>query len=133
MPCYLAFTRQYKYDFTHALSYERVIDLPSKTGDGLPIEDRIILHRFGGAALCRMIKLRENTIKGRKGTIKVTDRHKEELENELEVLYAMKMNDKSSLPSELKEHLDEGGLYFLKEDFISFVQFADNCTRRFNH
>ena len=72
------------YDFTHALSH-RVIDLPSKanTGDGLPIEDCIILHRFGGAALCRMIKLRENTIKGQKGTIKVTDRHKEELENEL--------------------------------------------------
>ena len=54
-----------------------------------------------------MIKLRENKIKGRKGTIKVTDRHREELENELEVLYAIKMNDKSSLPSELKELLDE--------------------------
>ena len=120
------------YDFIHALSHERVIDLPSKanTGDGLSIEDRTILHRFGGAALCRMIKLRENTIKGRKGTIKVTDRHREELENELELLYAIKMNDKSWLPSDLKEHLDEGGLYFLKEDFISFVQFADNCTRR---
>ena len=65
--------------------------MPSKanTGDGLPIEDRIILHRFGRA-------------------IKVTDRHREELENELEVLYAIKMNDKSSLPSELKELLDEG-------------------------
>ena len=120
------------YDFTHALSHERVIDLPSKTntGDGLPIGDRIILHRFGSAALCHVIKLQENTIKGRKGTIKVTDRHKEELENELEVLYAVKMYDKSLLPSELKEHSDEGGLYFLKEDFISFVQFADNCTRR---
>ncbi|XP_044169420.1 uncharacterized protein LOC122953555, partial [Acropora millepora] len=120
------------YDFTHALSHERVIDLPSKanTGDGLSIEDRTILHRFGGATLCRMIKLRENTIKGRKGTIKVTDRHREELENELEVLYAIKMNDKSWLPLDLKEHLDEGGLHFLKEDFIPFVQFADNCTRR---
>ena len=120
------------YDFTHALSHERVIDLPSKanTGGALSIEDRTILHRFGGAALCRMITLRENTIKGRKGTIKVTDRHREELENELELLYAIKMNDKSSLPSDLKENLDEEGLYFLKEDFISFVQFADNCTRR---
>ena len=42
----------------------------------------------------------------------------------------MKMNDRSSLPPELKEHLDEGGLYFVKEDFIFFVQYADNCTRR---
>ena len=45
-----------------------------------------------------MIKLRENTIKDQKGTIKVTDRHKEELENELEVTFPRKMNDKSSLP-----------------------------------
>ena len=46
------------YDFTHVLIHESVINLPSKvnTSDGLPIEDRIIPHRFGGAALCRMIK-----------------------------------------------------------------------------
>ena len=81
--------------------HQSVISFPSKanTSDGLPVEDRIILHRFGCAALCRMIKLRQNTIKGLKGTIKVTERHKEELENELEVLFAMKMNAKSSLSS----------------------------------
>lgn len=112
--------------------HESVLDLPSKAkaSEGLPVEDRINLHRFGGAALCRMIKLRQNTINGKKGTRKITDCHKEQLEKELEVLLAMKMDDKSSLPSELRDHLDEGGLYFLKEGFISFVQFADNCTRR---
>ena len=36
--------------------------------------------------------------------LRVTDRHKEELGNEPEVSFAMEMNDKSSLPSELKEH-----------------------------
>ena len=121
------------YDFMHAVSHETALNLPREpetSAGGLPIEDRVILHRFGGVALCRMIKLRQNTIKGVKGTMKVTDRHKEELERELEVLLAMKMSDKSSLPSEIRDHLDEGGLYFLKEEFIDFVRVADNCTRR---
>ena len=80
--------------------------------------------------MCRMIKLRLNTIKDKKGTLKVTSRHKDELERELEVLMAMKMADKSLLPKEIKDHLDEGGLFFLKAEFINFVRIADNCTRR---
>ena len=101
----LSHIHEARYNFTHALSHERVIDLPSKanTSDRLLIEDHIILCHFGGAALCRMIKLRQNTIKGQKGTIKVIDRHREELKNEVEVLFALKMNDKSLLPLEFKE------------------------------
>ena len=38
----------------------------------------------------------------------------DELERELEVLIAMKMTDKRSLPKEIKDHLDEGGLFFLE-------------------
>lgn len=77
-----------------------------------------------------MIKLRQNTIEGKKGTLKITDKHKEELQKELNILLAMKMVDKSSLPSEIKDHLDEGGLYFLKEEFMDFIAFADKCTRK---
>lgn len=62
--------------------------------------------------------------------MKVTDTHREELERELEVLMAMKMSDKSSLPSKIRDHLGEGGLYFVKEEFIDFVRVTDNCTRR---
>ena len=40
---------------------------------------------------------------------------------------AMKMVDKSSLP-EIEDHLDEGGLYFLKEEFMDFIAFADEST-----
>ena len=108
------------YNFTHALSHQSALsNLSSKadtSANKLPVEDRVILHRFGGAALCRMIKVRQNTVKGKQGSMNVTDRHKVELERELEVLAAMRMRDKSSLPSELREHLDEGGLYFLKEE-----------------
>ena len=77
-----------KYDFTHAVSHKTALNLPRKpetSACGLPNEDRIILHHFGGAALFWMIKLRHITIKGVKGTMKVTDRHKAELERELEV------------------------------------------------
>ena len=78
----------------------------------------------------RMIKLRQNTIKGKIGTLKMTDKHKKELQKELNILLAMKMVDKSSLPSEIKDHLDEGGLYFPKEEFMDFIAHADKCTRK---
>lgn len=47
--------------------------------------------------------------------MKITDKHKEELQEKLNILLATKMVDKSSLPSEIKDHLDEVELYFLKE------------------
>ena len=35
---------------------------------------------------------------------------------------------KSSLSSLIKDHLDEGGLYFQKEEFTDFIAHADKCT-----
>ena len=84
----LVFILEGKYDFMHAMSHETALNLPQKpeTRAGwLPNEDRVILHRFGGAALFRMIKLHHNTIKGVKGTMKLTDRPKKELERKREV------------------------------------------------
>ena len=64
-----------------------------------------------------MIKLRQNTIKGKKGTVIVTNRHKDELERELEVLMTMKMRNKTTLPIEIKDNLDEGRLFlFFKKN-----------------
>ena len=49
--------------FVHTVSREIAFNLPREpSAYGLQNEDRVILHRFGGAALCRMIKLRQNTI-----------------------------------------------------------------------
>ena len=42
----------------------------------------------------------------------------------------MKMVVKSSLSSQIKDHLDEGGLYFQKEEFMDFIAYADKCTRK---
>ena len=55
------------YDFVHTVSLANSLNLPHEpetSATGLQNEDHVILHRFGGAALCRMIKLRQNTIMG---------------------------------------------------------------------
>ena len=118
------------YDFVHTVSHEIAFNLPREpSANGVQNEDRVILHRFSGAALCRMIKLRQNTIKGRKGTVKVTNRHKDALEKELEVLMAMKMTDKSTLPKEIKDHLDEGGLFFFER---RIYQLCKSCRQLYS-
>lgn len=56
------------YDFIHSLSHENALSLPVQDANASVVsEDKVILYRFGGAALCRMIKLRQNTIEGKKG------------------------------------------------------------------
>ena len=55
------------YDFVHTVSLDNSLNLPHEpetSATGLQNDDHVILHRFGGAALCRMIKLRQNTIMG---------------------------------------------------------------------
>ena len=69
------------YDFVDTVSLENSLNLPHEpetSATGLQNEYHVILHRFGGAALCRMIKLRQDTIMGRKGTVKVTGSHIDE-------------------------------------------------------
>lgn len=47
----------------------------------------------------------------------MTNRHKDELEKELEVLMTMKMTNKTTLPIETKDNLDKGGLFhFFKKN-----------------
>ena len=85
-------------DFIHSLSHDNALSLPGHDANASVLsEDKVILYRIGGAALCRMIKLRQNTIKGEKGTLKITDKHntsfsldkhKEELQKELNILLA---------------------------------------------
>ena len=68
------------YDFIHSLSHDNALSLPGHDAKASVLsEDKVILYRFGGGALCRMIKLRENAIKSEKGTSKITDKHKEQL------------------------------------------------------
>ena len=116
------------YDFAHIYKHEASSNVPAATDDFF-VEDDIILHRFGGAAIYRMEKVLRNTINGKKGTVKVTDTHRRNLDKELEIVLKMKCEDLSTLPRELSVHLNEGGLHFMKDECLDFVRKADNCAR----
>ena len=72
-----------------------------------------------------MIKVRRNTISGKKGTRKITHKTREKMVEELKLLDDMKRDSLEGLPTELTEHLNEGGLIFIKDEMIDFVRFAD--------
>lgn len=71
------------------------------------------LYQYCGAALHRMIKLRKETLAGKKGRSKLSSQRKLIMEKELTLLQELLMKDKSDFPSSLK-NLDEGNLIFHK-------------------
>ena len=95
-------------------------------------EDEVTLYRFSGAALHRMIKLREETIRSKKGRRTVTEESKEKMIMELDILLNLRMpeSQKSSLPKAL-QLLDEGGLVFFKSELLPVIQEIDMRTREF--
>ena len=95
-------------------------------------KDEVILYRFSGAALHRMIKLPEETIRGKKGRRTVTEESKEKMTRELNILLNLRMpeSQKSSLPKGL-QLLDEGGLAFFKSELLPVFQEIDMRTREF--
>ena len=122
------------FDFAHIesrrLRMKEVEMLSGKVEDQTK-EDDVILHRFGGASLYRMMKVRANTIAGKKGTVKVTSKRKTNLEMELSLLKQMKRESEHGLPRELTAHLNEGGLCFMKDGMLDFVRLADMETRKY--
>ena len=119
------------YDFVHIHEQEKTLHEVVMESTKEQVEDKVILHRLAGAALYRMMKVRRNTVEGKKGSMKVTDSTKGILEDELHLLNRMKRQDMSALPRELNVHLNEGGLYFIRDEFIEFVEEVDNHTRKF--
>ena len=120
------------YDFAHIHSHSKIVPNNSTPGtQPLCAENDVILHRFGGAAIYRMEKVRRNTVNQKKGTMKVTDAHRENLKKELEIIQKMRRDTTKNLPRELSVHLNEGGLHFMKDEMIEFVRKADNHTRKF--
>jgi len=119
------------YDFAHIHSHSKISSNSSTPETQLCAEDDVILHRFGGAAIYRMEKVRRNTVNQKKGTMKVTNAHRENLKKELEIIQKMRRDTMKNLPRELSVHLNEGGLHFMKDEMIEFVRKADNHTRKF--
>lgn len=120
------------YDFAQSESYaSHTSALFAKDDDqnNVTPEDEVSLYRISGAALCRMIKLRRETLSNKKGRRHVSAQTRKLMEDELQLLENLKESDKSGLPDALKI-LDEGNLTFFKKNIIiEFVSQADLRVR----
>lgn len=77
-----------------------------------------------------MMKLREETVEGKKGRGEFSDARKPVMQKELEILCELLMKDKSNIPACLKT-LDEGNLKFPRTELLSFLKSVDNEVREF--
>lgn len=93
-------------------------------------ESEDTLYRYCGASLHRMIKLREETLAGKKGRGELSDERKPVMTKELQILRELVMKDKSNIPESLKT-LDEGNLKFPRTELLSFLRSVDNEVREF--
>ena len=90
-----------------------------KARSHLKEESSDILYRYCGAPLHRMIKLREQTIAGKKGRGESSDKRKPVTQKELEILSELLMKDKSNIPASLKT-LNEGNVKFPEQNCCHF-------------
>ena len=81
-----------------------------------------VYFRFGGAALCDMLHLRYQQIKN------CTDMQRDKLSQEITVLQAMNMKDKTNLPQYL-QYRDRGFMYFPDFSFIPFLRTIDETVK----
>ena len=88
------------------------------------------LYRYCGAALQRMIKVRKETLSGKKGRGDLPKQRQPVMEKELEILQELVTKDKSTISSILK-NLDEGNLLFSRAEMITFLRSVDNEVREF--
>ena len=97
-----------------------------KAGSQLCEESEDTLYRYCGASLHRMIKLREETLAGKKGCGELSAERKLVMTKELELV----LKDKSNFPESLKT-LDEGNLKFPRTELLSFLRSVNNEVREF--
>ena len=116
------------YDCAQTDSYN--LSKPDDEHQTIAPEDDVSLYRISGAALCNMIKLRQDTLSQGKGKRQITPESRSKMETELSLLVQLKETDKSHLPEALKL-LDEGNLTFVKKEFLDFVREADLNIREF--
>lgn len=84
-----------------------------------------IMYGFCGASLHRMIKLREETLEGKKGRGELSDQRKPIMTKELQILREPLLKDKRNIAASLKT-LDEGNLKFPKTELLPFLRSVDN-------
>ena len=88
------------------------------------------LFRYCKAALQRMIKLRKETLAGKKGRGDLSKQRKPGMEQELEILQQLVIKDKSEISSSLK-NLHAGNPVFPRVEMIPFLRSVDDEVREF--
>ena len=111
-----------KAETSNAGTSEQITKLKEESDD--------ILFRYCGASLHRMIKLREETLAGKKGRGELSDKRKPVMKQELEILRELLIKDKTKIPESLKT-LDEGNLMFPRTELRPFLRAVDNEVREF--
>ena len=81
-----------------------------------------VYYRFGGAAICDMLKLHYKQIRS------CSDEQRDCISQEIVVLQAINTKDKSNVPEYLK-YRDQGFMYFPHVTFIPFLKAVDDCVK----
>ena len=81
-----------------------------------------VYYRFGGAAICDMLKLHYKQIRS------CSDKQRDHISQEIVILQAIKTDDKSIIPEYLK-YRDQGYMYFPHASFIPFLKTVDNTVK----
>lgn len=90
-----------------------------------------ILFRYCGASLHCMIKLREETLEGKKERGELSDKKKKPIMNqELESLSERLIKEKTKIPESLKT-LDDRNLIFPRTELLPLLRDVDNEVREF--
>ena len=88
----------------------------------LSVDDDNVYLRFGGAALCDTLHQHYKQIKS------CTDAQRDLLSQEITILQAINMKDKSKLPQYLMYH-DRGYMYFPDISFVPFLRNVDGIVK----
>ena len=128
--CVVSVIHELVYSTIHEHVHLRKTESETTRRCELSKESDDTLYRYCGAALQRMIKLRRETLAGKKGRGDLSKQRKPVMEKELEILQQLVMKDKSTISSSLK-NLDEGNLLFPRAEMITFLRSVENEVREF--
>jgi len=103
--------------FQESLTATNIVTKASEYTDG---DD--VYYRFGGAAICDVLKLHYEQIRS------CSDEQRDHLSQEIVILQAIKTDDKSAIPDYLK-YRDQGYMYFPHITFIPFLKTVDDTVK----
>ena len=86
-------------------------------------EEEGVYYRFGGAALCSMLHLRYNRLKGNAGK-------QDCIRHEIAILKTIQCSDKQHVPPYL-QYRDKGFMYFPAVRYIPFIRNVDKCVLQY--